>query len=182
MPVPRAMRRRRVLKAAIGLLAIGLAGAIVWRIYGIQIWRIRPPSPEELAGVGPQETEILKLVNQERLRHGLAPLAFSPRLSVMARGHSYDMAIRNYLSHNSPEGSTPGDRIRGVGISYQELGENIYMDSYLDLDGLPERAVTGWLASPEHRANMLSPNFREAGVGVARSSQGKTYVTQDFVR
>jgi uncharacterized protein YkwD len=100
----------------------------------------------------------------------------------MARGHSYDMAIRHYFAHNSPEGSTPADRIRGVGIGYKELAENIYMDDFRDNEALPERALKGWLASAEHRANILSPDFTEAGIGIARSSDGKAYVTQDFLR
>jgi len=179
MPTPRVVRHRRAIKAAIGALALGLVGAIVARLY---VSRTMPLSPEEIAGVSLQEAEIMKLVNDERMRAGLKPLAFSPRLAVMARGHSYDMAIRNYLAHNSPEGSTPADRLRGVGVAYREIGENIYMDDFHDADGFPARAVKGWISSPGHRANMLSPNFREAGVGIARSSDGKTYVTQDLLQ
>jgi uncharacterized protein YkwD len=179
MPVPRADRHRRALRAVMGLLAISLAGAMLARLY---ISRTMPLSPEEIAGLSAPETEILRLVNDERARHGLKPLGFAPRLAVMARGHSYDMAIRKYLSHDSPEGSTPADRIRGVGISYSQLGENIYMDDFRDLDGLPARAIKGWLDSPEHRANMLSADFSATGVGIARSLDGKSYVTQDFIR
>jgi uncharacterized protein YkwD len=47
---------------------------------------------------------------------------------------------------------------------------------------LAERAVEGWLDSSEHRATMLSDKFTETGVGVAQSDDGKTYVTQDFIR
>jgi uncharacterized protein YkwD len=67
-------------------------------------------------------------------------------------------------------------------MTYQELAENIYMDDDHEQEGLPERAVKAWLASPEHRANMLSSSFTETGVGIARSSDGRTYVTQDFIR
>ncbi len=160
-------------------LALGLTGAILARLY---ISHTTPLSPEEIAGVSVQESEILKLVNYERARAGLKPLELSPRLAVMARGHSYDMAIRHYFEHNSPEGSTPQDRLRGVAITYRELGENIYMEDFRDFGALPKRAVQGWLLSPEHRANMLSPGFRETGIGIARSSDGKAYVTQDFLR
>jgi uncharacterized protein YkwD len=179
MPTPSVVRRRRAIKLAMSLLAMGLAAAVVMRIYLI---RTSPLSPEERAGLSRPEAEILKLVNQERARDGLKPLKFSARLTVMARGHSYDMAIRHYLAHKSPEGSSPADRIRGIGMRYEKLAENIYMDDFPSLDSLPERAVEGWLKSPEHRGNMLSPDFSETGVGLARSSDGKTYVTQDFLR
>jgi len=72
--------------------------------------------------------------------------------------------------------------VRGLGIEYQQMAENIYMDDFRDADGLAARAVKGWLNSPEHRANMLSPELTESGVGIARSSSGKTYLTQDFIR
>ncbi len=178
MPTPRVVRRRRAIRATMGLLALGLVGAIVARVY---LSRTTPLSPEEVAGLGLQEADILKLVNDQRTRAGLNPLKFSPRLAVIARGHSYDMAIRRYFAHNSPEGSTPAERVHGVGIEYQALAENIYMDDFHDSDGLATRAVKGWLNSPEHRANMLSSAFTESGVGIARSSDGKTYLTQDFV-
>ncbi len=179
MPTPRVVRRRRAMRATMGLLAIGLVGAIVARVY---VSRTTPLTPEEAAGVGLQESEILTLVNEQRTRAGLHPLKFSPRLSVIARGHSYDMAIRRYFAHNSPEGSTPAQRVSGVGIEYQQLAENIYMEDFPDADGLAARAVKGWLSSPEHRANMLSPAFTESGIGIARSSDRKTYLTQDFIR
>jgi uncharacterized protein YkwD len=162
-----------------GMLALGLVGAIVARLY---VSRTASLSPEEVAGLSLQEADTLKMVNEARARAGLKPVKFSARLAVIARGHSYDMAIRHYFAHNSPEGSSPADRLRGVGIDYQAMAENIYMDDFRDTDALPGRAVKGWLASPGHRANMLLPEFTETGIGIARSSDGKAYVTQDFMR
>jgi len=47
---------------------------------------------------------------------------------------------------------------------------------------MPERTLKSWLAGQHHRENMLSPAFRETGLGIAKSPDGKTYVTQDFLR
>ena len=178
MPTPRVVRRRRAIKAGFGLLLLSLIGAIIARLY---LMRTAPPSPEKVSGQTEQETEIIGLVNLERTRAGRKPLKFSPRLAVIARGHSYDMALRHYLAHNSPEGVEPADRISGVGIDYQIVGENIYMDDYADSREVPRRAMDGWRKSPEHHANMVSGEFTETGVGIARSADGNTYVTQDFV-
>jgi len=178
MPTPRVVRRRRAIKAGFGLLLLSLIGAIIARLY---LMRSAPPSPEKVSGQTEQETEIIGLVNQERTRAGMKPLKFSPRLAVIARGHSYDMAIRHYLAHSSPEGVAPADRITGVGIGYRFVGENIYMDDYGDSREMPRRAMDGWSKSPEHRANIVSGDFTETGVGIARSADGRTYVTQDFV-
>jgi uncharacterized protein YkwD len=180
MPTPTVVRRRRAIKAGFGLLVLSLLAAIIARFY--LMYTAAPPSPEKVSGLTDQETEILGLVNKERARGGLPPLKFSPRLAVIARGHSYDMAMRHYLAHNSPDGVAPADRISGVGIGYRAVGENIYMDNYADSAGVPRRAINGWLKSPEHLANIISGKFTETGVGIAQSTDGATYVTQDFLR
>jgi uncharacterized protein YkwD len=180
MPTPTVVRRRRAIKAGVGLLVLSLLAAIVARFY--LMYTAAPPSPEKVSGLTDQETEILGLVNKERARGGLPPLKFSPRLAVIARGHSYDMAMRHYLAHSSPDGVAPADRISGAGIGYRVVGENIYMDDYPDSAGVPLRAINGWLKSPDHLANIISGKFTETGVGVAQSADGTTYVTQDFVR
>jgi len=179
MPTPTVVRRRRAIKAGIGLLVLSLLAAVIARFY---LMYTAPPSPEKVSGLTEQETEILGLVNKERARGGLPPLKFSPRLAVIARGHSYDMAMRHYLAHNSPDGVAPADRISGVGIGYRAVGENIYMDDYGDSAEVPRRAMDRWLKSPEHLANIISGTFTETGVGIAQSADGDTYVTQDFVR
>jgi uncharacterized protein YkwD len=173
------VKRRRAVQVAIGAVATALLAAIAMRIY---LARHAPPSPEEMAGVSEPESEIIDAVNAERTRRGLKTLKFSPRLAVVARGHSYDMAIRHYRGHNSPEGATPADRVRGVGVECTAVAENIYVDDYHQLESLGPRALKGWLDSPEHRANLLSPDFVETGIGIARANDGLTYVTQDFVR
>ena len=66
------------------------------------------------------------------------------------------MAMRHYLAHNSPDGVAPAERISGVGIGYRTVGENIYMDDNADSADVPQRAMKGWLKSPEHLANIVS--------------------------
>lgn len=178
MPTPTVVRRRRMIKLAMAAAGLALLGAVLARLY---LARFSPPTAQQLASISPEELGVMALVNRERVRAGLRPLELSPRLAVVARGHSYDMAMRHYLAHQTPEGSTPADRVRGVGIDYRELAENIYMDDYRGPSALPERAVEGWLASPHHRSNMLSPSFRQSGVGIAHSADGKAYVTQEFI-
>jgi uncharacterized protein YkwD len=179
MPIPTVVRRRRAIKAGMGLLMASLVIAAAMRIY---LTRTAAPSPEQIAGLSGLEAEILERVNDERVKAGKPALKLSARLAVVARGHSYDMAIRRYLAHVSPEGTGPAERIGGVGIGYQAMGENVYMDESRDEIGLAQRAVDAWLKSPPHRDNLLSPRFTETGVGAARSSEGSFYVTQDFVR
>jgi uncharacterized protein YkwD len=183
MPTPRATRRKRVVRIGAALLAIGLASAI--GVHGVRVATLHTTgvaTGEFASPLSAQEFRILKLVNDERVRAGQPPLQFSPLLMSAARAHSIDMAERRYFGHDSPAGDTPADRVRMMGISYEELAESLYRDDSSNVETLPDRVVKGWLASPSHRANMLSTRFRIAAVGIARSDDGKIYVTQDFIR
>ena len=55
-------------------------------------------------------------------------------------------------------------------------GENIAM-------GQPTAAsvMNAWMNSPGHKANILSVNFTEIGVGVAKDASGTIYWTQQFI-
>jgi uncharacterized protein YkwD len=128
------------------------------------------------------EFKILKLVNDQRALAGQPSLAFSPRLMVAARSHSEDMAAHRYLGYDGPSGDTPADRTRASGVSYVELAETVYSAAAGGLDALSARAVADWLASPAHRAKLLSPRLRASAVGLARAADGTLYVTEDFIR
>jgi len=127
------------------------------------------------------EERILADVNQARADHGLNPLIPLAALAAVARAHSRDMAMHDYFAHDSPDQGTAEQRLAAAGIHYLMMGENIYTETYPD-PGLAQRAVQGWLHSPPHRKNMLSPSFNRTGIGIARTPGGTSYVTQDFVR
>lgn len=168
--------------ASIGI-ALGVCGALATRANTFRGFHPVLRNDSGLRSeVNVQELQILKLVNDERLRAGAPPLQFAPRLSIAARMHSTDMAIHGYIGHDGPAGDTPADRARRAGLTYQELGETLYADDGSDLAGLPARTVRAWLASPAHRANLLSPRFQVSAVGIGRSSQGNFYITEDFIR
>ena len=82
------------------------------------------------------------------------------RLQLTAEGHSQDMAINDYFSHNTPDGTTPWDRIRAQGYFYSMAGENIAA-GYAS----PESVVQAWMNSDGHRANILNCGFKDIGVG-----------------
>jgi len=179
LPTPRRLKRRRAFRAAVGFVVTALIAAISMRVY---LTRNAQHSPEEMAGLSEPETDLLKQVNSERARRGLKLLKLSARLAVVARGHSYDMAIRRYHENNSPGGGTPAQRIRGMGIDCVAVAENIYVDNYRRIEGLADRTIKGWINNVEHSQTLFSPDFTQTGIGIARSSDGLTYVTEDFVR
>ena len=148
---------------------------------------------------------VHELTNQERLKHGLSQLAFDSEIAQIARGHSSDMASRNYFAHETPEGLNPTDRADQQGYSCQKIvglliytgiAENIFQghlfDSYYTVNDvitsydwiseekIAEITVDGWMNSPGHRENILTEIFDREGIGVEITQDHKVYVTQNF--
>ena len=120
------------------------------------------------------EREVVRLVNIERQKAGLAPLTLSAELSKVARIKSQDMADKNYFSHTSPTYGDPFEMMRSFGIKFGYAGENI-AKGYRSA----ESVMKGWMNSSGHRANIFNPNFKTIGVGYAEAN-GTTYWTQMF--
>ncbi|MBX4187062.1 MAG: CAP domain-containing protein [Candidatus Doudnabacteria bacterium] len=104
---------------------------------------------------------MLDLVNQDRVSHGLPALNLNSTLNLAALAKAQDMLSHNYFSHVSPSGETPWHWIKTVGYNYAYAGENL-AEGYLDADDLEK----SWMASPSHRANILSPHYSEVGLAV----------------
>ncbi|WP_219825727.1 CAP domain-containing protein [Nonomuraea typhae] len=135
-----------------------------------------PTATQPGGGVGSAvEEEVVRLTNAERTAGGCKPLTHDPKLNAAARGHSNDMAAKNYFSHTSQDGRSPGDRIKAAGFSpISTWGENI-------AKGQPTAAsvVKGWMNSPGHKANIMNCNFTLIGVG--HDAKGPIW-TQVFAR
>jgi uncharacterized protein YkwD len=125
------------------------------------------------------EAQLLDAVNAVRAGHHLIPLRRIPELDRVARDHSLDMARRNYLSHDSPEGANPVDRITRGGLNgFTLAAENLGKTNRGD----PNREIVqNWLASPDHRRNLLAPPFNTTGIGIARAADGFLVYTQVYV-
>jgi uncharacterized protein YkwD len=134
--------------------------------------------PEQLPDIGndftTEEVEILTLTNQERARHGLPPLKINRPLTRAARKHSTRMARYHRLSHII-KGKSFLHRLQKVGYPFVKAGENIARSKR----SFPH-IVSMWMKSPGHRQNILSPHFKEIGIGVSTASSGDQYVTQVF--
>jgi uncharacterized protein YkwD len=124
-------------------------------------------------------------LNAERARHGLPRLKLNKKLSAAARRHARDMVRRDYFAHDSLDGDTFVDRIRESGYlkgaGTWSVGENIAWGSH---ERSAPRAITAmWMDSAGHRANILSPTFREVGIGLSLGAPGAsgpaaTYATE----
>ena len=123
--------------------------------------------PEPYPPVNRQwELEFIRLLNEERARHGLHPLREHPLLTLAARRHAYDVGINQmskgpeYCSHDGTDGTKQWERVWQTGYPGRFEGEAISCGKHEVY-----YAVQGLLNSPEHRAFLLSPIPVEVGVG-----------------
>jgi uncharacterized protein YkwD len=119
------------------------------------------------AGLDGTERKVIKLVNRIRARHGLRKLKVSPSLARAASDHTGDMLRADYVSHCSSDGTSMGTRVRRY-TAADWVGENIA--ELTRKRRLARRVVRMWMASPGHRAVLLSPSGRRIGVGRARGT------------
>lgn len=120
------------------------------------------------------EAEMLSLVNQERVKAGLAPLKADPELAEVATSHSRDMFARGYFSHVTPEGRTMADRIKTAGVPFRTAGENLALGPTLEI------CHEGLMKSPGHRANILQTSFGRLGIGILDGGRYGLMITQNF--
>jgi uncharacterized protein YkwD/ribosomal protein L21E len=145
------------------------------------------PSPP---GIGYTEAQaealIIVLINNQRQQFGLPALSEDALLASLAKEHSISMVVSNFFSHER----YPGERSFSYGMLPGEIrGENIAMiptrqyipGPYLSLQEVCAWAVSLWMSSAGHRANILDARFTRTGVGVAFSEGGDyLYITQMF--
>jgi uncharacterized protein YkwD len=122
--------------------------------------------------------QIIDLVNAERSKKGLKPVSKNEKLTDAAQKYANDMSSANFFSHTGKDGSSFSQRIKNAGYTnYKWIAENIAAGQTT-----PKEAMTGWMNSSGHRANILNTNASEIGVGYAtnKSSDYKNYWVQEF--
>lgn len=109
--------------------------------------------------------DLLLLTNVQRQQNNLPALQLNSELTAAAQAKAANMFAENYWAHNSPSGKTPWDFIHGAGYNYVYAGENLARGFSTAQD-----TVNAWMASPDHRANILSPNYTDVGFAVAQGN------------
>lgn len=117
----------------------------------------------------------LCLVNRRRAEHGVRRLRRESRLERAAGRHAADMRRRGYFAHTGPGGPTLLARLQGAGWAGVAWGEVLAFGC--GGGGSPRSVVRMWMRSPGHRAIMLSPAYRRAGIGIAPSRRCRRGVT-----
>src|SRR5438552_17418294 len=118
---------------------------------------------------------VLDLTNAERQKAGLGPLLLNDQLTSAAQVYSQVLASSGCFQHTCGPVPDFADRDGQAGYTgWSSIGENIAAGY-----ATPEEVVAGWMASPRHRANILSASFTEIGIGVGSGGdQVGTYWTE----
>jgi uncharacterized protein YkwD len=135
------------------------------------------------------ESSVLQQLNQIRVAHGLNPLELSSQLSAAATAHSLDMLANGFFAHASSDGLSFAQRIAEyyppAAASFWSVGENLLWSAgHIDA----ATSLAAWMADPGHRANILSPTWRQIGISAESSSdapgvfggEAVTVITTDF--
>ena len=155
--IPRVLKRLTALGAAILVLVLTTTTAA--------------------AGLTRAEARLLRDLNRVRASHGLAPLRYDPHLQRAARTHSREMLLTQIFQHGAF-----GARMLQFDVRGSLTGENLAWGN--GSLGTANGILRAWLASPEHRANLLRPGFTRIGigdlVGPFLGYSGAHVVTADF--
>ncbi|HUS26450.1 MAG TPA: CAP domain-containing protein [Nevskiaceae bacterium] len=114
-------------------------------------------------------TALLEDTNSQRAKHSEQALRINTQLAAAAQAKANDMVARNYWSHATPDGKQPWSFVAQNGYNYRAVGENLAYGFAGSND-----TVSAWMASPEHRANVLDKDYQDVGFGItnAPSFQG----------
>jgi uncharacterized protein YkwD len=169
-----AASRARVLVAA-GLTALLAASLVVagradgagtaWSVY------LAPTSAcgsadDAAAPAAVQVRAVTCLVNWARAQDSRRRLVRRPALQLAATLKGERVASCGQFSH-SPCGSAVTAAVRAAGYRYTTFGENLFAGTWGQVS--PRDVVTAWLQSPEHRANILGPSFKDLGAAPVRA-------------
>lgn len=112
----------------------------------------------------------LCLLNNERTTRGLAPLSSQPLLAGVATAYSQSMVVDRFFAHVSPAGQLLSQRLTGYVAGAQDwaIGENLAWGE--GQKATPAQTVDAWMNSEGHRANILSGEFREIGIGIVNGT------------
>lgn len=154
---------------SVEVLASGPRGPEVAALFFVDVGAITAEHEDAL--VEPTEPRQIRAalttrINALRLQMGLQAVRATPALDEVAQAWAERLAHDNFFAHVSPDGSTLKQRLAEVGYRYLAAGEN------LGLSSGPLAAHFGIEHSPGHRNNLLEPDHRELGLGLARRSDG----------
>ncbi len=131
---------------------------------------VTAPTASQISATDAYENRLLTLTNAARTSRGLRPLTKSGCATTVAGNYAYRLAQLGTLVHNSMTkvASTCGAGAAGENIAYG----NVSADQMFQM----------WMNSSGHRANILRADYTSMGMGAYKTSSGRWYGVQNFLR
>lgn len=163
------MRKANQLRGAAALACLPLAAGCGWQSYASGSARLcqSPSQTESMAD------QVLRLINLERINQNpsLDALGWDDELARVADDFACRMIEGDFFGHVDPDTKTqPSHRLTLAGYAFSMMGENLAVGQTT-----PAEVVDRWMQSRPHRANLLSRDWRRAGIGVRADDQGTLY-------
>jgi uncharacterized protein YkwD len=189
MPIPvgggiRGSLRRRLARLAVSLVTLAVAG-------GMAGHGTAPPwAPATAFADGSFDGQLFSLLNQDRAANGVGPLQLDSRLASLSEAGGYsgcgyriagraaDMIQRNYFAHTilNCGGQNVFNMMAAYGVPTSTAGENIgWVSGTTNASVAAQYVNNQFMASPDHRANILNPRFTIVGVGSWWTAAGQTW-------
>ncbi|MCK6578501.1 MAG: CAP domain-containing protein [Anaerolineae bacterium] len=119
-----------------------------------------------------ESADLLARVNALRASVGVPAYSLNGALSAAAQSQAQWMVDTGTISHTRPDGSGPRTRAAAAGYPSAQVSENIYGGT----NATAGDAWTFWINSGIHYAGLVSTNYAEIGIGIARGGWGAAYV------
>ena len=122
--------------------------------------------------------QVIDQTNALRRDLGVGNLSSSSLLTRSAQMKAEDMAAKSYFAHENSDGQRLAYWLGAVGYNYRYAGENLAV-GFTSTGAV----MNGWINSPTHYDNLVKPEYREIGVGVAQGiyeNRPVVFVVQHF--
>jgi len=127
-----------------------------------------------ITGNREEENKLLELCNEARTADGLDPLIWVEELSQMGRSHCKDMGVNSFFSHQSPSFGDTAQRASLAGLP--PVAENLAFGYET-----AQEIFDAWMASPDHKANIMNPLCHYMGAGIWQEADGTIYGAAEFI-
>lgn len=140
---------------------------------GILFLLAASPAHAQIPPRNESERELFELLNHERATNNLPEVKWDDALLKAARQHALLMLDLNIMEHQLPNEPGLEERLTSAGARFTYIAENIAL-------GKDSATIhNGWMNSPGHRANILSPRITAVGIAAVRGAGG-LYAVEDF--
>ena len=165
--------KKKLIISISAVLSLLIIGGGTFAVYTANRPQTAPVASVQPVKTPPTVPELLKLVNAERAKVGVAPLTIDENMMTTAQWKSDDMHNRGYLSHwpatidgqpNTKKYTVDKDMRRLLDQTCTESSENYYYEMPM---ATSTEAMSWWEHSAPHIAAIKNARYTKTGFGIS---------------